>query len=81
MPEMETEMEMSDYKSMFEQAVRTLAAIDEALGIGDDGCGQEKNWQTLNQMPDTLRKPLQAQAQRIDDTDCILSGRPWYVGA
>lgn len=30
--------EMTDYKSMFEQAVRTLAAIDEALGIGDDGC-------------------------------------------
>ena len=27
---------MTDYKSMFEQAVRTLAAIDEALGIGDD---------------------------------------------
>ena len=26
---------MTDYKSMFEQAVRTLAAIDEALGIGD----------------------------------------------
>lgn len=30
---------MTDYKIMFEQAVRTLAAIDEALGIGDDGCG------------------------------------------
>lgn len=30
---------MTDYKSMFEQAVRTLAAIDDALGIGDDGCG------------------------------------------
>lgn len=30
---------MTDYKSMFEQAARTLAAIDEALGIGDDGCG------------------------------------------
>lgn len=30
---------MTDYKSMFEQAVRALAAIDEALGIGDDGCG------------------------------------------
>ena len=30
---------MTDYKSMLEQAVRTLAAIDEALGIGDDGCG------------------------------------------
>lgn len=29
---------MDEYKSMFQQAVRTLAAIDEALGIGDDGC-------------------------------------------
>ena len=36
---------MTDYKSMFEQAVRTLAAIDEALGIGDDGCGDP--YQTL----------------------------------
>ena len=30
---------LTDYKSMFEQALRTLAAIDDALGIGDDGCG------------------------------------------
>lgn len=30
---------MDGYKRMFEDAVRTLAAIDEALGIGDDGCG------------------------------------------
>jgi hypothetical protein len=30
---------MSDYKAMFEQAVRALARIDEALGLGDDGCG------------------------------------------
>lgn len=54
------------------------------LGNGEPkcgGCGQEKNWQMLNQMPDTLRKSLQAQALRIDDTDCILSGRPWYLGA
>ena len=54
------------------------------LGNGDPKCGgckQEMNWQTLNQMPDTLRKTLQDQAQRIDDTDGILSGRPWYVGA
>lgn len=28
-----------DYKSMFEQAVRSLAVIDDALEIGDDGCG------------------------------------------
>jgi hypothetical protein len=40
------------------------------LGNGEmkcDGCKQEKNWQTLNQMPDALRKTMQAQAQRIDD--------------
>lgn len=54
------------------------------LGNGEpkcDGCRQEKNWQKLNQMPDVWRKKQQAQAQRIDDTNCILSGRLWYVGA
>lgn len=54
------------------------------LGTGElkcDGCKQEKNWRTLNQLPDTLRKALQAPARRIDDADCILSGRPWYVAA
>lgn len=44
-----------------------------------DGCRQEKNWQTLNQLPDVLRIKLQAQAQRINDDACILQGRPWYV--
>ena len=29
---------MTDYKSMFEQAVRQLAAIDDVLGIAGDGC-------------------------------------------
>ena len=29
---------MTDYKSLFEQAVLTLAAINNALGIEDDGC-------------------------------------------
>lgn len=45
---------MTDYKSMFEQAVRTLAAIDEALGIGDDGCGDPE--QTLEAIADLKRK-------------------------
>lgn len=52
------------------------------LGNGADkcaGCGQEKNWKTLNQMPDALRKAIQAQAVRISDDECILSGRPWYT--
>jgi len=31
---------MSQYKSMFEQAIRALAAIDDALGLEDDGCNE-----------------------------------------
>lgn len=48
---------MTDYKNMFEQAVRTLAAIDEALGIGDDGCGDPE--QTLYAIEE-----LKAEARR-----------------
>ncbi len=51
------------------------------LGNGElkcNGCQQEKNWQTLNQLPDILRKSLQGHATRIDDINCILLGRPWY---
>ena len=45
-----------------------------------DGCGQEKNWQTLNQMPDARRLAMQKVATRINDTFCILAGRPFYIG-
>jgi hypothetical protein len=31
------------YKNMFEQSVLALAAIDDALGIGDDGCSDTEN--------------------------------------
>lgn len=50
------------------------------LGNGEprcDGCGQEKNWQRLNEMPDQWRKNKQAEMTRIDDQECILRGRPW----
>lgn len=47
---------MTDYKIMFEQAVRTLAAIDEALGIGDDGCGDPD--QTLTAIADLKASPI-----------------------
>lgn len=62
---------------MNEQAITHYCLGNGALKCG--GCGQEKNWQTLNQMPDALRKSMQAQAVRISDDDCILSGRPWYI--
>ncbi len=52
------------------------------LGNGEsgcDGCGQEYNGQQLNELPDEYRKRMQAEMQRVDDTECILSGRPWFV--
>jgi hypothetical protein len=51
------------------------------LGNGSEkcnGCQKEKNWQMLNQMPETLRLAIQKQAKRINDDECILRGRPWY---
>ncbi len=44
-----------------------------------DGCGQEKNWQTLNQLPETLRLAMQKTATSINTDACILQGRPWYL--
>ena len=46
-----------------------------------DSCKHWKNWQTLNQMPDSLRKAIQSQAMRVNDDGCLLSGRAWYVPA
>jgi len=46
--------------------------------LGCDGCQREKDWKTLNQLPDPLRLAIQGQAKRIDDMVCILAGRPLY---
>jgi hypothetical protein len=34
---------IENYRIMLEDAIRSLAAIDEALGIGDDGCSDTEN--------------------------------------
>lgn len=54
---------MTDYKSMFEQAVRTLASIDDALGIGDDGCGDPE--QTLDAIACLKASPISEEAMDI----------------
>lgn len=54
---------MTDYKSMFEQAVRTLAAIDDALGIGGDGCGDPE--QTLDAIANLKASPISEEAMDI----------------
>lgn len=46
-----------------------------------DGRVKEKNWQSLNQTSDELRKLAQEKLTRIDDTVCILKGRPWFEGS
>lgn len=63
---------------MEENGISTFCLGNGALKC--DGCGQEKNWQTLNQLPDALRLATQKTATRIDDTFCILAGRPFYIG-
>lgn len=59
---------MSDYKSMFQQAVRALASIDNALGIGDDGCGDLD--QTLTAIAELKAKAEQAAPQTITCQTC-----------
>ena len=54
------------------------------LGYAHEKCGtcqHWKNWQTLNQMPDALRKPMQSQAKRVDDDLCRLTGMGAYKAA
>ena len=60
---------MTDYKSMFEQAVRTLAAIDEALGIGDDGCGDPDQTLTSIEELKSLQKMESQQLRKIHPLD------------
>ena len=54
---------MTDYKSMFEQAVRTLAAIDRALDIGEDGCGDPD--QTLDAIANLKASPISEEEMDI----------------
>ena len=44
-------------------------------------CLHEMNWQTLNQMPDALRKPIQSHAQMVDDDRCRRTGMGSYKAA
>ena len=46
-----------------------------------DTCLHEKNWQTLNQMPDVLRKAIQSQMRRVNDDHCRLTKMGEYAAA
>lgn len=46
-----------------------------------DNCQHEKNWQTLNQMPDALRLPLQEKMIHIRDEPCRLTKMGHYKPA
>jgi phosphoglycerate dehydrogenase-like enzyme len=46
------------------------------LGYEHDRCGtcqNEKNWQTLNQMPDALRLSIQRSGERVNIDKCRLT--------
>ena len=44
-----------------------------------EDCQHAVNWQMLNQMPDALRKPVQAQMSSIDIDKCRLTGMGEYA--
>lgn len=46
-----------------------------------DTCQSEKNWQTLNQMPDTLRLSIQKNMTSINIDKCRLTGMGGYTPA
>lgn len=46
-----------------------------------DNCLREKNWQTLNQMPDALRLPLQKGMWSINIDRCRMTGMGDYEPA
>ncbi|UST52946.1 hypothetical protein NF681_11385 [Comamonadaceae bacterium OTU4NAUVB1] len=49
------------------------------LGTGMEKCRtcqHDKNWQTLNEFEDALRKPMQSRMHRVNNSHCqITSGR------
>lgn len=45
-----------------------------------DTCLHEANWQTLNQMPDALRLPMQRRMRSIDSDFCRLTKMSEHVG-
>lgn len=46
--------------------------------LGCNGCEKQTVWAALNDLPDPWRKKRQKEMTRIDDAECILSGRPYY---
>lgn len=52
------------------------------LGYTHDKCDQCKNhayWNALNQMPDNLRKSLQAKSTRVSSDNCRLTKMSFFI--
>lgn len=46
-----------------------------------DTCQHEKNWKSLNQLPDALRLPMQKRMIRISDDKCRMTKMGEYMEA
>jgi hypothetical protein len=65
---------MSDYyRIMLEDAIRSLAAIDEALGIGEDGCSDlEQTLYAIGQLD------IQHEVrEEIEELRAYIEGKKW----
>ena len=53
------------------------------LGVGCmtkcETCQFEKNWQTLNEMPNAIRLSIQKNMRRVDNTGCQITSGCFYV--
>jgi hypothetical protein len=69
--------DQSDYRAMFLDAARTLASIDEALGITDDGCADpDRTLDAIRELKDAqpAEPPAQAGAPKLWCETCEGSG-------
>lgn len=65
------------------QAENSLEFKTYCLGVGCmtccSTCQHERNWQMLNELPDALRKPMQKNMRRIDESYCQISSGKLYA--
>jgi len=67
---------MGDYKALFASAISALARIDEALGIGEDACGEPgQTIFAIHEMQERIRELESALRMVLDDPES-LEGRP-----
>lgn len=63
------------------EAAKTFKAY--CLGVGCmtkcESCQFDKNWRTLNELPNELRLSMQSEMARINETACQITSGKFYI--